>query len=154
MKRFHLILLTGLLFGAACSCPEQEELPVESSDPFYVVGIDIDFDFYELRFSKPVDTATFEIGRTIFFGDGPQEEIVYESMNWSDDFSRVFFDYLSVPCDSFVNAQESCFIYINILGEKGAPLQQLRSMDPPGQVLDGDYDGSDGGNFRRLYQRY
>lgn len=130
-----------LFILSACTCEEEGITTIEEPDPFYVVQCGGGDDFFFIEFSKPVDTAQF------FF----QENAVFTPVNlcdpdisWSPDNTRLSFCASYIDCD-FNNQLFQCFLTISLLGTVSDGLLPVQS--DAGQILDGDLDGKDGGDF-------
>ena len=143
MKNIFLgSLLAAALFAySSCDCPPMFTLEEESlQSPFQVVEFYVDGGVY-FRFNKPVDTTSLIALQTLLIGGGNTKYTGYFEL--SPDQLQV-----SIPqCEIFCNApQSTCPFTLRLDGDM---VDGMAVRSAGGQILDGDLNGSDGGDFSR-----
>ncbi|MEM8526047.1 MAG: hypothetical protein AAGG68_15520 [Bacteroidota bacterium] len=143
MKRSIFLSLTvAICFLWSCECEDLTPTVIdEFPDPFFVVEYGVgppsigNQIFIGADFSAPVDTSTVRIGESVLF-EGLDELRLDFSFGSSLSFSGIVSgcNQNSTDCEGTIR-----IIF------KGNGDVVIRSED--GQILDGDKDGSDGGDF-------
>lgn len=148
MKRsIFLCLALVNIFLWNCECEDLAPTVIEEfPDAFFVIddennttgGPDGEQFFFSIAFSEPVDTSTIRIDQTVF-SEGLTD--LRFSINIGN---TLFFSGDILNCDSFPCSGETTITL------KGNDEFAIRSVD--GQTLDGDKDGSDGGDFTKTFE--
>lgn len=129
------------LFYFACDCPPMFPLEEENlQSPFRVETFIVD-NIVILRFNKPIDSSSLIAGKTLMIDGGTTKHTGYYILS-SNHLT------LTIPqCEIYCNApQQNCPFTFRLDGDNADGIA-LRSEN--GQILDGDDNGSDGGNFIR-----
>ncbi len=143
MKNISLgsLLAAALLAYSSCDCPPMFTLEEEKlQSPFQVESFSLDNGVY-ISFNKPVEAASLGGLKTLLIGGGNTKYTGYFEL--SPDHLYVF-----IPqCEIFCNASQSVCPFTLRLDGDIADGMAVRSEG--GQILDGDQNGSDGGDFSR-----
>ncbi|MEM9885900.1 MAG: hypothetical protein AAF849_08410 [Bacteroidota bacterium] len=139
MKQLFLFIALSLLF--ACECEElTPTLPEEIPDPFQVVGeapaLDFDGDFIAIRYTlnKLIDPESVALDESVLI-EGISEPFVQ-----SDLFEIAILGNV-INCD-FSDGFCSGSVSVTFKGTGNNSIQSTA-----GQILDGDFDNEDGGDF-------
>lgn len=141
MKNLFLLCSSMILLLASCECTD-ETFVIIDPNPFYVVQFGGGDDLFFMDFNKPVDTSSFLFGANATFG---LTRLCASKIRWSQGNTRMSFCASYDSCYSEGN-DYLCKIRIQLIGAQNDTLPEIKSLE--GQVLDGDFDGSDGGDFR------
>lgn len=139
MKNVVLFFICLFLIQA-CTCEEEGITVIEEPNPFYVVQVGGADDFFFVEFSKPVDQQSFIFGENALF---IPTRTCANDISWSDDETVMSFCAIYDDCNNTIN----CRLTVQLIGTEGNATIPIRSTT--GQLLDGDFDGNDGGNFIR-----
>lgn len=134
--KYYIFSLLIIMLYMSCTC-EETEIPILERDiprPFWVDSIKYEENQLLIQFNKPVKPGSVNLGESLLVD---VENSTYTGVPVVDDKSII----LSI-CD-FSCAAPSCLVKITLKGDS----QGIRSSNPANQLLDGDRDGTDGGDF-------
>lgn len=136
-----LSVFAGLAMAAlsfsACECEDLSPLITENTPNTFRVSstgssIDQPNTYFSLSFNQPIDTSSIKIGKTVLV-EGMSTVSVFYSSNYF---------IVSGPGTQCNSDNTRCRVKITL---KGSGTDVIKSTD--GQTLDGDADGSKGGDF-------
>ena len=130
IKYITICFLVGFFYS--CECVDDEELIIEEApNPFILEDMYADGEIV-LIFNKNVDPSSVVTGESILI-NGDAIEVLGDA---EVDDNEIFIDFCSIACPN-----SECEIEITLKGEANNGIKSVG-----GQVLDGDIDGSDGGD--------
>lgn len=133
MKNYIILSILATIFFTSCEC---EELPIIDPimvDPF-IANISANQDVVIIGFNKPIDTSSVSLNSTLFLETTNPLSVDYY---FDSDQDSIIIITCSINCGN----NQICDLKIQL--KSGA--SGILSLS--GQTLDGDRDGTDGGDF-------